>query len=206
MMNWKDIISKKKSELILTITFLVVMLFILSKFLTFVEHRDGVVLPDPVLKLFNPVDVTWIIFGLLYTALISTVIYFFTKPELLLTAFQTYIVLTILRIIMMYLTPFNAPQDSIILDDPFVQAFRTGEIFTKDLFFSGHTAILFLLYLVADKTYLKVFLLVCTILIGLAVLVQHVHYTIDVVAAPIFAYMAYMLVKLIRNKLNMAVK
>jgi len=205
-MNWKDIISKKKSELILTITFLVVMLFILSKFLTFVEHRDGVVLPDPVLKLFNPVDVTWIIFGLLYTALISTVIYFFTKPELLLTAFQTYIVLTILRIIMMYLTPFNAPQDSIILDDPFVQAFRTSEIFTKDLFFSGHTAILFVLYLVADKTYLKVFLLVCTILIGLAVLVQHVHYTIDVVAAPIFAYMAYMLVKLIRNKLNMAVK
>lgn len=205
-MKWKDFIARRKTEIILTAIFLAIVLFILPKFLDFVEDRNGVVLPDPILKLFNPIDLTWLIFGLLYISLITGIIYLSTKPELLLTVLQSYSILILFRMIVMYVTPFNAPQDSILLDDPFVQIFGSGKILTKDLFFSGHTAIIFLFYLVADKKYLKLSFLICTILIGAVVLLQHVHYTVDVISAPFFAYASFRLIKIIRNKLPGIVK
>jgi len=199
-MKWKEFIAQRKSEIIFTVILLTLVLFILPKFLNFIELRDGVILPDPILKLYNPVNLTWLTFSLIYISLISAIIYFSTKPELLFTALQSYAVLIIFRMIVMFVTPFNPPADSIILNDPFVQLFGSGEILTKDLFFSGHTATLFLLYLMADKKYLKFTCLIFTITVGLAVLLQHVHYTIDVVAAPFFAYVSFSLVRIFKNK------
>lgn len=201
-MSWKDFIAKRKGEIIFTVIILAVVLFFLPKFLAFIEQRNGVVLPDPILKLFNPVDLTWLIFALIYLSLISAIIYFSTKPEMLFTALQSYAVLIISRMIVMYVTPFNAPADSIILNDPFVQLFGSGKILTKDLFFSGHTATLFLFFLIADKKYLKFIYLLFTILVGIAVLMQHVHYSVDVIAAPFFAYTSFSLVRVLRNKIN----
>ena len=51
----------------------------------------------------------------------------------------------------MYSLPFNPPPEMIPLNDPFVQFFGSGKLLTKDFFFSGHTATLFLLFLVIDK-------------------------------------------------------
>ena len=201
-MKWKDFIAKRKGEMVFTMVFLAIVLFILPKFLGFIEQRDGVVLPDPILKLFNPVNLTWLTFGLIYLSLVSAVIYFSTKPELLFIALQSYTLLVIFRMIVMYVTPFNAPADLILLNDPFVQIFGGGEILTKDLFFSGHTATLFLLYLITDKKYLKFFYLIFTILVGVAVLLQHVHYTVDVITAPVFAYASFCLIRVLRNKFN----
>jgi membrane-associated phospholipid phosphatase len=90
----------------------------------------------------------------------------------------------------------------ILLNDPFVQFFGSGDVLTKDLFFSGHTATLFLLFLISEKKYLKIIFLLCTILVGIAVLLQHVHYTIDVLAAPFFAYASYKLAAVINEKIK----
>ena len=98
----------------------------------------------------------------------------------------------------MYVTPLEAPDNMLSLNDPLVQFFGTGNILTKDLFFSGHTATLFLFFLIADKKYLKVIFLIFTSIVALAVLLQHVHYTVDVVAAPVFAYVSYRIIKLLR--------
>lgn len=95
----------------------------------------------------------------------------------------------------MYLTPFNAPENILVLNDPFVQLFGKGEILTKDLFFSGHTGTSFLLVLLVDNKKLKVVFLIATILVGSAVLLQHVHYTIDVFVAPFVAYSSYRIIK-----------
>jgi membrane-associated phospholipid phosphatase len=205
-MKWQDFIAQKKSEIIFTIVLVALVLFFLPKFLNFVELRDGVILPDPILKLFTPVNLTWLTFALIYVSLISAIIYFSTKPDLLFTALQSYAILIIIRMVVMFVTPFNPPADSIILNDPFVQLFGSGEILTKDLFFSGHTATLFLLYLIADKKYLKFIYLIFTIIVGLAVLLQHVHYTIDVIAAPFFSYTSFRLVKIFKNKIIKAIK
>ncbi len=60
----------------------------------------------------------------------------------------------------------------------------------NDLFFSGHTAFPVLLYFFTkDKTrYLKWFFLFSAVLEAITVLLMNLHYTIDVYAAPFFAF------------------
>jgi len=202
-MSWKEFITVKKTEFIITILLLVVVLFIFPNFLTFVEARDGVVLTDPILALFSPIDLTWLTFALIYISLITAIISLAGKPEILLLALQSYSLLVIFRILVMYSAPLDAPDGIIILNDPFVQFFGNGEILTKDLFFSGHTATLFLLFLISDKKLLKFIFLISTILVGAAVLLQHVHYTIDVLAAPFFTYSSYRIVKIINDRVTL---
>ncbi len=201
-MNWKEFLTDRRTELIITVLFLAVILFIFSNFLAFVEGRQGVVLADPVLKLFNPIDLTWLTFGLIYISLIVAIFSFASKPEILLLALQSYLLLVIFRVMVMYSVPLDAPEGLILLNDPFVQFFGSGEVLTKDLFFSGHTATLFLLFLVSDKKHLRIIFLISTVLVGIAVLLQHVHYTVDVLAAPFFAYSSYRIVKIINGRIT----
>jgi len=202
-MSWKEAFrsSKFKIEFTATIILLIFILTALANFLNFVETRDGVVLKDPLLNLFEPVNLTWLIFGLIYISIITAIIVFLKNPESLITAFQSYIVMTFFRIIAMYLLPLNPPQKMIPLGDPFVEYFGTGQLLTKDLFFSGHTATLFLLFLLADSKSIKIFFLISTIIVAVAVLLQHVHYSIDVLAAPFFAYCSFVLIKKLRKKI-----
>jgi membrane-associated phospholipid phosphatase len=201
-MNWKEFLTNRRIELIITILLLAVILFIFPNFLAFVEERQGVILADPILKLFNPIDLTWLTFGLIYISLIVAIISFATKPEILLLALQSYSLLVIFRIVVMYSAPLDAPEKLILLNDPFVQFFGSGDVLTKDLFFSGHTATLFLLFLVSDKKQLKIIFLLCTVIVGIAVLLQHVHYTIDVFTAPFFAYSSYKIADNINERIT----
>jgi len=195
-MDWKTFFqnSKSRTEFILTIIVLIPLLISFSQFLLFVEERNGVVLNDPILNLYNPIDLTWLIFGLIY---ISIIFFFFSNikdPKKVMIALQAYGLMVVFRIIAMYLTPFEAPETLLLLNDPFVQLFGEGDILTKDLFFSGHTGTLFLLFLLAKNKTLKVIFLSATILVGFAVLLQHVHYTIDVFVAPFIAFASYTII------------
>lgn len=195
-MDWKTFFknSKSRTEFILTIIIFVPLLISFSQFLLFVEERKGVVLNDPILSLYNPIDLTWLIFGLIY---ISIILFFFNNikdPKMVIIALQVYGLMVVFRIIAMYLTPFEAPETLLLLNDPFVQLFGEGDILTKDLFFSGHTGTLFLLFLLAKNKFLKVIFLSATILVGFAVLLQHVHYTIDVFVAPFIAFASYTII------------
>jgi hypothetical protein len=194
--------NKFKIEFFITITLLVLILVTLSNFLNFIERRNGVILNDPVLNLFDPVDLTWLTFGLIYVSLIAAIVFFSKKPQLLLLAFQSYILMIILRMIAMHLVSLNPPEKMIPLNDPLVEFFGTGQLLTKDLFFSGHTATLFLLFLLADLKSLKIFFLISTITLAISVLLQHVHYSIDVLAAPFFAYGSFKLIEKLRQKFS----
>jgi membrane-associated phospholipid phosphatase len=195
-MKWQEFFKDKKLkiEFLITIILLAATLFSLTHFLDFVELRHGVILPDPILDLFKPINLTWLTFGLIYCSLILAIILLAKKPERLVFAIQVYILFVIVRIIAMYLVPLNPPEQMIQLNDPFVQFFGTGKLLTKDLFFSGHTATLFILFLVTENKYFKYFFLAATIVVGLSVLLQHVHYSIDVFAAPFFTYVCYKIV------------
>jgi PAP2 superfamily C-terminal len=198
-MNWKEFFNSRKIEIILTVVFLVIILIVLSNFLEYIEQRNGVILPDPILNIFNPIDLTWLIFGLIYASIIIAIIDLTKEPNQLLLAIQSYSLLIMFRLMVMYVTPLNAPAKLLLLNDPVVQFFGSGQILTKDLFFSGHTATLFLLFLIVNKRILKIFFLFSTIIIGAAVILQHVHYTVDVLTAPFFSYSAYRIVSIINE-------
>lgn len=186
--------SRFRIQFLITLLLLFVSLFGYRRFLDFAEARPGVVIPDPILQLYNPIDLTWLIFGIIYLCLIIGIFTLAKKPENLLLAFQAYTAVVLVRMIAMYLVPFEAPEKLIVLKDPFVEMFGSGESLTKDLFFSGHTATLFLLFLVVESKKLKFIFLSSAVIVGITIVLQHVHYVIDVFAAPFFTYLCYKVV------------
>jgi hypothetical protein len=200
--EWSD--PSFRRQTVITIPFLLIVLFTLARFLDIVEARPGVVLPDPILRFFTPRDVTWLTFGLIYVGIIVGVGYLIRHPRYLLLALQSYMVMVVLRIIAMFLLPLEPPLTMIPLADPFVEYFGTGALLTKDLFFSGHTSTLFILFLSTPDRRVKSIFLICTVTVALCVLLQHVHYSIDVFAAPVFGYAAYRIVLQVRKDLQSA--
>jgi hypothetical protein len=78
------------------------------------------------------------------------------------------------------------------LSDPVVEFFgSSGATLTRDLFFSGHTATLVLLGLGMPVRIFSFALFVLAGGVALCVLWQHVHYTIDILVAPLAAYGAF---------------
>ncbi len=196
---WRDSFSDKrfKAAILSSAFMLIVILLAFSRFVLYVETRNGTILFDPILNALEPFDLTWITFFIIYAGLISAVFVLIKKPKNLLLAINTYIIMVVFRTACMYVVPLDPPVTMIPLNDPFVQLFGSGKILTKDLFFSGHTATLFLFYLVIPKESVRKIFLFATICVGIAVILQHVHYTIDVIAALVFTFVAYRIAKLI---------
>ena len=187
---WREAWSEQRFrvEAVLSPIALVVILSVMARFLSWVERRPGVLLTDPVLALLPPRDVTWLTFGLVYVGLLTTFGLLLPPPRRLGLGAQAYALMVLFRMGVMAVTPLEAPLDTIPLRDPLVQVFGTGEVLTRDLFFSGHTATLALLTFLAVGRASRRFFTVCTVLVAICVLWQHVHYTIDVLVAPFFAY------------------
>jgi len=164
----------------------------LAALVKWVERRPGAVLPDPVLAWVAPRDVTWPIFTLIYVGILLAVILLARSPVRLLIGVQAYVVMALLRIVVMWATPLDPPPGMIVLEDPLVQGFGgASQALTRDLFFSGHTSTMFLLFLAVPGRSAKAYFLACTGAVAWLVLVQHVHYAVDVLAAPVFAYAAW---------------
>ncbi len=195
-----------RARLAVTLVLLGIILSLLAKFLAYNENRPGFSFNDPFLSLFDAVDVTWLTFGLIYTGLITALGFLVFHPAKMLVALQSYTLVAALRLITIYFLPLNAPIHIIPLQDPFVEFFGGGNTLLRDLFFSGHTSTMFLFFLTAKSKKLKTIFLICTIMVAFCVLIQHVHYTIDVLAAPFFAYTSYRISRLINKRQKNRIK
>ncbi len=201
-LNWKNYfrINRNRNFFISTLIFVSLILFFFTNFLQFVENREGFSFRDPILVLFNPIDLTWLIFAMIYSGLIFALISLFKSPRILSTALLTYGIMVLIRIISMYSLPLNPPENMIALEDPFVEFFGGGKTLTKDLFFSGHTATSFIFYLTSVNKKIKMLFLILTVIMGISVLLMHVHYTVDVVVAPLASFTSYRISKKIIKK------
>ena len=176
----------------ITIAFLLCMLFFIPYFFNYIQLRNGKQLNDPLLNLVGPVDVSWITFTFIYVSLLAALISLSYSPQRLLMMMQAYCIVTFLRLLSILVVSLNEPAGIIVLNDPLVAIIGyNGKVITKDLFFSGHVSTTFLLYLCVGNRQLKVMLLFATLIIACLILIQHVHYTIDVIVAPLFAFIAF---------------
>ena len=100
----------------------------------------------------------------------------------------------------MWLIPLDPPVGCIDLQDPVVFIMGTGKKIIKDLFFSGHTSTAFMLFQVAKNKYLKAYFMLATITVGVSVLLQKAHYTIDVVAGLVYSFASYQIIMLLHKK------
>lgn len=166
----------------------------LPRFFSILDRRAFGEPYEPLLGHLPATDVSLVIFVLLYFSFGLAFLNIYRMPVLMLRGLQAMFIMLVLRMATMFFLPLGPPPELISLKDPILQIFYpTSHPFEKDLFFSGHTANAFLFYLVMPVRKWRWVLLCTTFLIGSLVLVQHVHWTIDVLAAPFFAALAWRL-------------
>lgn len=187
-------------RIVFSFVFLGLMLRTLAQFLLWVERRPGVVVPDPLLAAFPPTEMTWVIFTLVYLGIVMAVAAFSLDPDRLALAFQTYALCIVFRIIAMYLLPLEPPAVTIPLKDPLVETFGSGQLLMKDLFFSGHTSVLFILFLTAARGWLKWTFFAFTLAAATAIIIHHTHYSVDVFVAPFVAYTSYRIAVMVNKR------
>jgi hypothetical protein len=166
-----------------------------SSFLSWVEERPGVVLDDPVLAWFEPVDASLPATVLIYGGILFALLVMARTPERLRRALEGYVLLVLLRGAMMWVTPLDPPAGMIPLHDPFVERFGPARALTRDLYFSGHVATAVLLGLFLPSARLRLVLFASSGVLAALMLRQRVHYTIDVLAAPFVAFGAHAIVQ-----------
>lgn len=192
--------SFKAVMLVTVITCGSVMLF-LPYYFSYIQSRAGIYLNDPVLALLKPMDMSLFIFSLLYICVTICLSYIAYFPKYLLKAAWAYCFLTCLRMTVMLFVPLEAPQEMIFLVDPILSLIVYQEVtVTKDLFFSGHTATMAILAFGVPNKVLKAFFVFGTCIMAALLLKQHVHYTVDVLVAPFFAYVAWKLAEKVEQK------
>ncbi|GAA4027539.1 hypothetical protein GCM10022409_09430 [Hymenobacter glaciei] len=171
------------------------LLPVVPGFYRFVQARPGQPLADPLLDLLPVQDHSTLVFSLIYGAIAATLVYLLPRPQRLLQALWAYYLLQLLRIATLWLLPLEPPTNLVILHDPVMD--RIFEVTTqpivRDLFFSGHTATMMLLLLAGRGYRWRWAMGLAMVAVGLLVLVQRVHYSYDVLAAPLFAWFAYWL-------------
>ncbi len=192
--NWKEAwnIRSFRLQIISAFVTLLIIASLIPIFFNHIQSVSGYSFNDFILNELEPQDLSLYIFLLIYSAILLSSIHIVASPFLLLKFFQGYALLLIVRIFCIYLVPLEPEKAMIPLKDPFVgRLFYNNIIITKDLFFSGHVSTMSLFVFIVPFRPLKYFLIVTTCLVAFLILVQHVHYTIDVLAAPIFAWLCF---------------
>lgn len=159
-----------------------------------IEARNGFVFSDILLTQIPPHNVSIAVFFLIWSSCILVVYRLIQDPLIMLEIFWTYNGVTLLRMACISLISLNPPEGLIPLADPITNQFYGEHYITHDLFFSGHTATVFLVFLCLKQKIDRIYTLCATILLGILLLIQHVHYTIDILAAPVFTYAVYRIV------------
>jgi hypothetical protein len=200
-LKWNETLKDDtfKVKLYIGIALLVTVLISFPFFFQYIELREGEVIDDVVLGLLTPRDVSVPIFTIIWSMTALLFIRSVQSPLLFLTFMYGFILLSASRFMTIYFVPLNPPTDLIPLVDPISNSFYGKSYVTKDLFYSGHTATQCLFFLCFRRKIDRLIALFCTIAVGFLVLVQHVHYTIDVIAAPVFTIICFFIAKKIVN-------
>jgi hypothetical protein len=189
---WQE--RRFRNKTIIALLLVTIILTLLPTFFAFIEKREGMVLQDYLLDVIPAMDVSIPTFIIIWTVVMLVLYRIYQNPRLFLVVAYGFILMCLARILTISLLPLNPPTGIITLQDPVANiAYGGNGIFiTKDLFYSGHTGNMFLFFLCLEAKWDKIIALTASFLIGLLVLIQHIHYSIDVFAAFIFTYFIYL--------------
>ena len=186
-----------RNKTFVALALVAIILLTLPTFFAFIEKREGMVLQDFVLDTIPAMDVSVPTFVIIWSMVLLVFYRIYQNPRLFLLIAYGFILMCLCRVLTISILPLNPPPGLITLKDPIANIVYGGKgiFITKDLFYSGHTGNMFLFFLCLQAKWDKIFALTAAVLIGILVLVQHIHYTIDVIAAFIFTYFIYLLAK-----------
>ena len=183
-----------RNKTIIALFLVAIILLFLPTFFGLIEKREGIVLQDYVLDAIPPMDVSIPTFIVIWGMVLLVFFRIYQNPKLFLVIAYGFILMCLCRILTISLLPLNPPPGLITLKDPIANIAYggNGTFITKDLFYSGHTGNMFLFFLCLEAKWDKIIALTASFLIGFLVLIQHIHYSIDVISAFIFTYFLYL--------------
>ncbi len=197
-MTWRDVLKTWRGRV--AIVFCVATLGMIVFYMPHFYHdiltpKPGYRLQDPVLDLFTPRDWSPIVFFILYVSIIQTVAMGFKQPKIILIGLTAYSLVNVFRLFTMYGLTLEPPDDMILLLDPISSIAYPDKGFAKDLFFSGHVSTVFVLVLVEPNAVARYIKLAGTVAMAILLAWQHVHYSIDLIAAFLVAWGAVILTR-----------
>jgi hypothetical protein len=196
--TWKS--RSKRYQIIVGTVIIAAIIFSLQFFFAHIQKRKGAVLNDWLLARIPPHNVSVLIFALIWGMALLIIIRAIKHPSIYITYCWTLIFVYLVRFVTLSAVALDPPPGMIPLVDPLSSAFYGNAVITKDLFFSGHTTTMFLIFLCLQKRTDKRIALMAAFAVAYLLLVQHIHYTIDILAAPVVVYACYRLTRYLLYK------
>ncbi len=189
--SWKNELRDNAKYIFLSLLFLFAALIITTWSGIYVDGHADVSVHDLILDNVDSVDLSFLFqYGLILVIGVLILYPLFFVPNKFHYVIGMFSLLLLVRSGFTMLTHLNQPFGAIVVSSS--NPFRFLD-YSADLFFSGHTAIPFLGFLIFDNKKLKYFFLFSSIILGATVLFMHVHYSIDVVSAFFITYGVYKL-------------
>jgi len=197
--NWKTELFEHKFYILGALILLTITVII--NYLTgyYVDSFNSPGVQDLFLSLIPPMNLS-ILFVEGYMLGLGLLIFypFFFETKKVAYVIYHFSILVIIRSAFLCVTHLGAPIDAVAVKFP--EAIM-NIYFQNDLFFSGHVACLFLGFLIF-KGKIRYAFLTLAVLMGFTVLAMHIHYSIDVFAAPFIAYGTYKMGNWLLKKLK----
>lgn len=151
---------------------------------------------DIILDNIPVVDLNFIIIEGALIAIILGTLFVFSKPRYVLFTLKTLALFIIIRALFISLTHVGIHPDNLAPGLGLFDAIYLYLNFQTGLFFSGHTGLpLLIAFIFWDIPWVRYTLLLLSFVFGVAVLLAHIHYSIDVFAAPFMAYGIFKIAK-----------
>ncbi len=196
----------KDNKYLILLSFILLAIALVIDYMTgiYVEEIQGVTAPDLILGHIPTLDLNLIyIYGIVIIVVILLLYPLFFRVNEFHEVLSQFSLLVAIRGIFTIFTHLALPAGAIALDVPRALFFLD---FKNDFFFSGHTAVPFLGFLLFKKDKIRYFFLACSIIMAMVVLLMHIHYTIDVLSAFFITYGSYKIGRRFFDKINAYLK
>jgi hypothetical protein len=190
---WKETWNTphKKQQIVIGTVLMLSVVIAMPHIFNSIQKKNGKLLDDWLLDIIPARNVSIAIFAIIWAMILLAINRAMKDPSMYITYCWTYVFVCAARLTCISFVPLDPPTGLIQLTDPITGIFYGNSVITKDLFFSGHTATLTLICLCLKKKNDKIVAGVATVVVAFLLLVQHIHYTIDILAAPVFVNVFY---------------
>jgi membrane-associated phospholipid phosphatase len=190
MAAYKDFFTRERVQSLLVGLILLSLAIVFQFFASVYANRvPSTAVPDLLLNALPIVNLNLIIVEGALTAIAGTIALLFAKPKYLIFSLKATAIFIATRAVFVSLTHLGIYPGQVNPGKGFFDGIYTGLGLEAGFFFSGHTGLTFLMSLIFWKErFWRYFYMVLSAVFGISVLLAHVHYSIDVLAAPYLTY------------------